>query len=309
MSIHAAMTEACAAVQIVPPRATRPGQWVQCPAMGKGPSNTSGRVLVFDDSRGGIAWNWISGIQQRFSANGLAGHDEIKAPPRDPEAERQAEAERRAVVEACARIVKACEGAQHPYLARKGFPNEHGLTISDPRPMMPKGKLGEAMAAALPEGDGPMLVIPGRPLGRPDMPPITLQFITPEGAKKNILRGTMSGAAHRIAMGRETWVCEGIATAMSVRAALALLNRSATVLCAFSAANVAKVATGLPVSILAADHDKPIDTLGGLGTGEYYARRSGRKWVMPPDLGDFNDHHQRDGLRAVAMHLKEVGVE
>lgn len=304
MSIHSAMTEACAAVQIVPPRATRPGQWVQCPAVGKGGSNRSGRVLVFDDGHGGIAWNWISGIQQRFSVQGLAGRDEIKAPPRDPEAERQAEVERRAVVAACARIVAACEPARHPYLARKGFPNELGLTIADPRPLMPKSRLGDAMAAALPEGDGPLLVVPGRIDGKA----VTLQFITPDGAKKNILRGVMSGAAHRVAMGRETWVCEGIATALSVRDALRLLGCPATVLCAFSAANVAKVATSIPKAILAADRDKPIETLGGLGTGEYYAVRSGRQWVMPAELGDWNDYHAQHGIRAVALAIKGSGA-
>ena len=308
MSIHTAMTEACAVVQIIPPRATRPGHWVQCPAVGKGASNGSGRVLVFDDARGGIAWNWITSQQQRFSVNGLAGRDEVKAPPRDPEADRLAEIERRDVAEACSRILRACEPAQHPYLTRKGFPSDMGLVIADPRPHMPKGQLGEAMASALPDGEGPLLVIPGRPMGKSDQRPGTLQFITAEGAKKNILRGVMSGSAHRIAVGRETWVCEGIATAMSVKAALALLNRPATVLCAFSAANVAKVATCLSGAILAADNDKPIETLGGLGTGEYYAVRSGRKWTMPAALGDFNDMHQREGLRAVAMHLREVGV-
>lgn len=308
MSIQTAMAEACAAVQIVPPRATRPGQWVQCPAVGKGASNGSGRVLVFDDGRGGICWNWITGIQQRFSSNGLAGRDEVKAPPRNPEDERKAEAERLEVISACERIVKACEAAQHPYLARKGFPDDMGLTIADPRPLLPKGKLGEAMAAALPEGDGPLLVIPGRLHGQSDQRIGTLQFITPDGSKKNILRGVMNGAAHRIAMGRETWVCEGIATALSIRDALRMLNRPATVLCAFAAANVGKVATALPRSILAADNDKPIEALGNLGTGEYYAIRSGRKWLMPPQLGDFNDMHQRDGLRAVALHLRGFGV-
>lgn len=308
MSLHAAMSEACAAVQIVPPRATRPGQWVQCPVVGKGAANKSGRVLVFDDSRGGICWNWSTGQQQRFSANGLAGRDEVKAPARDPEAERRAEADRRAVIAACARIVAACEPAQHAYLARKGFPNELGLTIADPRPLMPKGELGDAMGHAVPECEGPLLVIPGRLNGQADQPVGTLQFITPEGVKKNIMRGIMSSAAHRIAMGRETWVCEGIATALTVRDALRLLNRPATVLCAFSAANVAKVATAQKGAIMAADHDKAIEALGGLGTGEFYAVRSGRQWTMPPHLGDFNDMHQRDGLRAVALHLREVSV-
>lgn len=303
MSVHAAMADACNAVQIVPPRATRPGQWVQCPVQGKDKSNTSGRVLMFDDGRGGICWNWATGQQQRFTIEGLAGRNEIKAPPRDPEAERRAEAERAEVISACARIVGACDQAQHPYLARKGFPDELGLVIADPRPLLPRSRLGEAMAAALPEG-GPLLVIPGRIAQKIT----TLQFITAEGDKKNILRGQMGGASHRIATGRETWVCEGIATAMTVRAALRLLGRPATVLSAFSAGNVGKVASGLHGSVVAADHDAPNDGLGGLGAGEYYARKSGRTWAMPPVVGDWNDLHQAEGLRAVALHLLGVGM-
>lgn len=304
MSLHDAMTEACAAVQIVPPRYTKPGQWVQCPAKGKSASNASGRVLVFDDSRGGIAWNWVTQQQQRFSVEGLAGKDEVKAPHRDPEADRRAEAERVEVIATCQRILEACDQAQHPYLTRKGFQDEFGMVIADPRPLMPANGLGEAMAAALPESDGPLLVIPGRIAQQIT----TLQFITPDGAKKNILRGQMGGASHRIATGRETWVCEGIATAMTVRAALRLLGRSATVLSAFSAGNVCKVASSLHGAIVAADHDAPNDGTGGVGAGEYFARKSGRQWSMPACMGDFNDLHQSEGIRAVAVHLRGIGM-
>ena len=92
----------------------------------------------------------------------------------------------------------------------------------------------------------------------------------------------------------------------SLEDALRLLGRPATVLSAFSAGNVGKVASGLHGSVVAADHDAPNDGLGGLGAGEYYARKSGRAWAMPPVVGDWNDLHQAEGLRAVALHLKEA---
>lgn len=302
MSLDAAMHDACRAVGIQPPRRTVPGKWVQCPAEGKSRANGSGRVLVFDDGRGGIAWNWISGAEQRFGPNGIAGAGEVRAPRRDPVAERRAAQEQAEVERACSAIVRACIPAPHPYLASKGFPTDAGLTIDSLRPLLPSGPFGESMSRALPDGDGPWLIIPGR-IG----PRITtVQIIGPDGTKKNILRGKMGGAAHRIATGGETWVCEGIATALSVRAALRLLGRSATVLCAFAASNVAKVAEGIPGAIIAADHDKPLEQLGGLGTGEFYARATGLRWVMPKNAGDFNDMHQQDGLRAVALRLREV---
>ena len=299
MSIHDAMISACRAVGIEVPRKVEPGRWCPSPVEGKGRSNTSGRVMINDDGVTGVAWNHSTGAHQRFWVGGSS-----ETPPpvqRDPEADRRRAAEHREVEAACLRIVNACDQTQHPYLARKGFADEMGLVIADPRPLMPRGSLGEAMAAALPDGDGQLLVVPGR-IGQRLT---TVQFITADGAKKNILRGQMGGSCHRISTGRETWVCEGIATAMTVRAALRLLGRSVTVLSAFSASNVAKVAEGIPGALIAADHDKPIPDFGGLGTGEFYARRTGRKWAMPQAMGDWNDLHQAEGLRAVAIHLRE----
>lgn len=301
MSIHDAMLDACRAVGIEPPRKTAPGRWAKSNVTGKSTSNTSGRVLIHDDGKGGIAWNWATGQRQAFRDTGTNGP--AAAPVRrDPERDRAAEAERIEVERICGLIVRSCDQTTHPYLARKGFPDELGLVLEDPRKLVPDSPLGRRIGAAIPEHDAPLLIVPGRIGNRVT----TVQFIAADGTKKNILGGLMGGAAHRIATGRETWVCEGIATALSVRAALRLLGRSATVLCAFSASNVAKVVSGIPGAAIAADHDKPVEAFGGLGTGEFYARKSGRSWSMPPEAGDFNDFHQAAGLRAVAVHLREV---
>lgn len=300
ITLEQAMHDACAAVGIKPPKRTSPGSWAHTDTLernGKG----DGRVLIFDDQQGGICWNWQTGEQKRFTVRGT-GDATRAVPRRDPERDRRRERERQEIEAACGRIVSSARQDRHPYLAAKGFPDELGLICDDPRLHLPRGELGERIARALPEGDGPFLIVPGR-IGRRIT---TVQFITPEGAKKNILGGLMGGASHRIATGRDVWVCEGIATALSVRAALRLLARSATVLSSFSASNVAKVAKGLPGAIIAADHDKPVEQFGGRGTGEHYAIESGCRWVMPPDRGDFNDMHMREGLRAVALCLREV---
>ena len=128
----------------------------------------------------------------------------------------------------------------------------------------------------------------------------------PRWRQEEHLQGRYGGAFHRIATGRETWVAEGIATALTVRAALRMLGRSATVLSAFSASNTAKVSERHAPSVLAADHDKPVEQFSGLGTGEYWARQSGARWVMPPEMGDFNDMHQAHGLRSVALILRGI---
>lgn len=299
MMLDDAMAAACASVGIVPPRRVVPGRWVRTSTTernGKGDAS----VLVFDDRQGGIVWNWQTQQKQQFSLRG----DGVASPAlrRDPEKERRQELERIEVERICAEIVRTAKTDLHPYLARKGFPEEPCLIHDDPRAVMGRSAIGEAMAQAIPPSDGPLMIVPGRIGGRIT----TVQFISADGTKKNILRGVMSGAHHRIATGRETWVCEGIATALSVRAALRLLGRQATVVCAFSASNVAKVASGVKGACIAADHDKPVETLGGLGTGEFYAVRSGCRWSMPPSMGDYNDMHQSEGLRAVALRLREV---
>jgi hypothetical protein len=302
MSLTAALHEACAKIGVQPPRThVTPGRMVRTDTLGKNGKNDA-VVLVFDDQRGGIVWNHQTAQNMRFRIDGATDHKadpKAEAKRRKREAER--EAERQEVEDICAAIVRGCRQDVHPYLARKGFPKELGLVCDNPRYFYPRSYLGEMLAKATPECDGPLLIVPGR-LGKRIT---TVQFITPDGEKKNILRGVMSGASHRIATGRDTWICEGIATALSVRAALRLLGASVTVLSAFSASNVAQVAETAGGRI-AADHDKPVETLGGLGAGEYYALKSGRPWTMPRVLGDFNDMHQSEGLRAVALHLREA---
>lgn len=308
LSLDEAMRRACEAVKVAPPkRRCSPGRWTRTDSLGKNGKNDAA-VKIDDDQKGGFVYNYQTAQGQKFRIDGANDNrpadPKIEAQRRARETER--EAERRQVERICVDIVRGSRTDVHPYLKAKGFPEEKGLVCDDPRDFFPSGRLGEMLAHALPEAQGPLLIVPGR-VGKTIT---TLQFVAPDGTKKNILRGVMSGASHRIATGRDTWVCEGIATAMTVRAALRLLGVSATVLSAFSASNVGQVAEAIGGSRIAADHDKPVESLEGLGAGEFYARRSGRTWVMPPALGDdFNDMHQREGLRAVALHLREVMMQ
>lgn len=300
MTLDAAMRDACRAVGILPPRRNPvPGRWTAtdtCQPNGKG----DGRVLVFSDGAGGIAWNHQTQQREVFRIDG-ANTGVAPVVRRDPELDRRIEAERRESAAICARILRAAVQETHPYLDRKGFPAEVAYVTYAPRTCVPDTSHGRKVAASIPDSS-PLLIVPGF-IGREVT---TLQLIAADGSKKNVYGGRILGSVHRIAKGRETWVCEGIATALSVRAALRLLGRSATVLCAFSANNVETVARAHPGAIIAADNDKPIPAFGGLGTGEFYARRSGCAWVMPPEHGDFNDYHQAHGLRAVALLLRDV---
>lgn len=306
MTLDDAMRAACDAVGIKAPSSPPPpGRWKRTDTLGKNGKGDAS-IMIFDDQRGGLAWNWQTQVKVPFRVEGdvapvsLAERQEAQ---RRAEARRRREREQGEEAAKTARlIVQGASQIKHPYLTAKGFPDELGLVHDKPQREFPGGWLGEAMAKAMPEGDGPWLIVPGR-VGKTIT---TVQFIGTDGAKKNLLRGRMDGASHRIATGAETWICEGIATALTVRAALRLLGRSATVLCAFSASNAASIASATQGAVMATDNDKPIETFGGLGTGEFYARKSGRTWAMPPEAGDWNDYSTRHGLRAVAMLLREV---
>lgn len=306
MTLDDAMRAACDAVGIKAPASPPPpGRWKRTDSLGAhGKGDAS--IMIFDDQRGGIVWNWQTQLRVPFRVSGDVGPvspaERHAAQIRAEARQRRERAQSEEAAATARQIVQGASQAKHPYLTAKGFPDELGLVHESPQRAFPGGWLGEAMAKAMPEGDGPWLIVPGR-VGKVIT---TVQFIGTDGAKKNLLRGRMDGAAHRIATGAETWVAEGIATALTVRAALKLLGRSATVLSAFSASNAASIASTTQGAIMATDNDKPIETFGGLGTGEYYARKSGRAWVMPPEAGDWNDYHTRHGLRAVAMLLREV---
>lgn len=303
MTLDDAMRAACEAAGVkAPASAPAPGRWKRTDTLGKNGKGDAS-VMIFDDRRGGIIWNWQTQVKQPFRVDGDVDPSAMAAISRENEARRKrekAEAIEAAKTAQC--IVRTASQDKHRYLKDKGFPEEIGLVHERPHDQVPGGPLGAAMLRAMPEEGGPWLIVPGR-VGKNI---VTVQFIGQDGAKKNLLRGQMAGAAHRIATGAETWVCEGIATALTIRAALRLLGRSATVLCAFSASNAAAVAAAHGGAVLATDNDKAVEAFGGLGTGEYYARKSGRVWAMPPEAGDWNDHHQRHGLRSVALLLREA---
>ena len=160
----------------------------------------------------------------------------------------------------------------HPYLARKGFPDRKMLV------------LGEA------------LLVPMRPIE--DYAQVSsLQLIRPDAEKRFLKGGRASGCVYCLGSGYEQWWCEGLATGLSVLAALDTLYRRARVTVCFSASNLAKVARR---GIVVADHDEKS------GAGEKAARATGLRWWMPPEPGDANDFHQAHGVEALAEELRRA---
>ena len=229
----------------------------------------------------GWAKNWETGETAVWRFAREPGLRTAPPKPFPPLAQRRTEEAARAEWAAKVaehKIAKAMAQA-HPYLERKGFPKQLGLVL-----------------------DG-LLLVPARVNGRA----VSLQEISVDGVKKNLPGGRMSGASFSVGSGRLEVRCEGYATGLSIKAALAAMHLPARITCCFSAANVATLANQRRHAVIVADNDKPIAQFDGLGTGEYYARRTLLPWAMPPEVGtDANDFHQRDGLPSLQKLLLDL---
>lgn len=233
------------------------------------------------DGARGWAKNWETGEMVSWREARPERRRSASPTPLPSLAERRAQeaatAEKAAAL--AARKIKVAKFEMHSYLDRKGFPKLKGLV------------LGEA------------LLVPARIGNRI----VSLQEIAADGTKKNLPGGKMSGASFTIGSGRLEILCEGYATGLSIKAALDGLYLPSRVVCCFSAANVATVAKSRPQALVVADHDKPVAQFEGLGTGEFYARRTGLPWTMPPERGtDANDFHLSAGLPALQKLLLDL---
>lgn len=302
MTLDEAIGRACAEVGIEPPRGrVEVGRWVHADTLGKH-GKGDGR-LICDDQRV-TAFNWQTGSKATVW---LTGRESISAADRQKYAREVAAAERRAreradkVALVAESIVGAAAIGRHPYLAGKGFANETTLVIGRDRLADLLLAAGKKPEAVLTDAGHAAIVIPARV----EAAIRSVQLIWEDGTKKFLAGGAMERATHRIAKGRDTWLCEGYATGLSLRLALRGLGRADTVLMCFSASNMAKVAGALRGRrYIAADHDKPLEQFDGLGTGEHYARQTGLPYALPPELGmDFNDMHLSDGVFAVQRVL------
>lgn len=154
----------------------------------------------------------------------------------------------------------------HPYLEAKGFPDEQGNVLWQ------DGK--------------PVLLIPMRVGGNL----VGLQQIDEDGGKKFLYGQRTSNAVFTFDNKGMNVLCEGYATALSVRLAFKQMKQRYTLHVCFSAGNMAKVAAGLEPGLLIADNDAS-------GTGQRVAEESGWKYWLSDRVGeDANDFHQRVGL-------------
>lgn len=171
--------------------------------------------------------------------------------------------------------------AEHPYLAKKGFPHELGLVL-----------------------DGELL-IPMREFTAYRQVN-SVQRIRADGSKKFLTDGKALGSVFFIGpmVASERWLVEGYATGLSVRAALRELHRNAQVIVCFSDSNLAHIGKLVKATrsntYVFADHDES-------KAGERAAEQTGLPWCMAPEVGmDANDWHATHGVRALAKLIREV---
>lgn len=287
MNIEDAISQACASVGIYPPKARGYGKWLSTDTLAGKRGKGDGRVII--DDKHVCAFNWQTGVSETiWLRDGVS----VKERRQIAYAVRQQEEKRKGQVERAAKrasaIIEASTSATHPYLVRKGFPQEQVLVIGAE---YLRRHVGDYLIAG-----EQAIVMPAR-IG---LRVTSVQLIWEDGTKKFLSGGSVGGSSYRISTGRETWLCEGLATGLSLRAVLKSLNRSASVLCCFSASNVATVAKSIDGQcFVAADHDKPQEQFAGLGTGEHWARQTRKPFFMPPEIGDINDLHQSVGVFAL----------
>lgn len=176
-------------------------------------------------------------------------------------------------------ILKQCQFAKHDYLKAKGFADEQGNIWKTE--------------------DTELLVVPMRSGGQL----VGCQLIDPTGSKK-FLFGQQTSYAEFVFDNKGMHVlCEGYATALSVRLALKNMKIPYTLHVCFSAGNMVKIAERLPGGFIVADNDAS-------GTGERVAKKIGWPFWMPPDVGmDANDWHLKVGLFKFAQSVTRSLIE
>lgn len=173
------------------------------------------------------------------------------------------------------RMIEESRLSSHPYFEAKGFPEEIGNVI-----LREKKKI---------------LLIPMRV----EDVIVGCQMIAEDGDKKFLYGQRTSDATFVFNNGGDPYLCEGYATALSLRYALRSLKKKYTIHVCFSAGNLLKVAqkTG---GIVIADNDES-------ATGERIAKQTGLPYWISDKVGeDANDYHQRVGLFRFTQSLRSV---
>ena len=173
-------------------------------------------------------------------------------------------------------IMKQTKLDTHPYLIKKGFPNEKGNV------WMKDGK--------------PLLVVPMSI----DRKLVGCQLINSDGDKKFLYGQTTKNAILTFDAKGMPFFCEGYATALSVRKVLKASNIKYCIYVCFSASNMKLIAGSVKGGLVIADNDTN-------GIGEKTAINIGKNYWMSNTIGqDFNDFHILNGDFKASQELKKA---
>lgn len=275
--------DAIAAAGMTPPRTIVEGRWMRFPGIGKARGNRAGWCKLISPTIG-IFGDWSSGISETWRDDSHRDDERSakllrEAREREQMIAAQERTRQASVAVEAQKLVRDAIMSGHPYLARKGFASRVALVR--------EGKL----------------VIPVRDAANYSTI-ISAQLINEAGEKRFLPGGRTRGGIHRLGIeprqARRVALCEGYATGLSVDAALQRFIASHAVIVCFSARNLELVAPKFPSAIICADNDESC-------TGEESAKRTGLRWLMPPDVGtDFNDMHLKYGLHSVMEVLRAI---
>ncbi|MDR3005235.1 MAG: toprim domain-containing protein [Acidovorax sp.] len=289
--------QAIAAAGLVPPDTIHTdGQLHRFSATGKRSDSAGWYVLHADGLPAGVFGCWRNGLTETWCSKAentltQAERDTMRQRVQLAKQQRDADAlqrQQKAQAVATARWETSMPVAQHPYLTAKGI-QPYNL-----------------------HAEGSMLLVPMRDTcGEVH----SLQTITPDGRKRFLAGGRVRGCYHSVGCPDVAIVvCEGMATAHSVRAATGL-----AVAAAFSASNLAPVAQALrrkfptvPI-VLAADDDHTTEGNPGLTAARAAALAVGGLLAVPQfsadrphKATDFNDLFSLAGAGAVRACFAEV---
>lgn len=238
-------------------------RWTRVPTVDK-PHSRNGAYIY--DGQSGAVQNWALHEKPVAWRDKDAKHDPQVATRRAKVLVDQESRHKQAAGKA-AWILDQCKKQTHPYMAKKGFPDEKVNVWNE------------------------MMVVPMRIDGSLS----GLQLISADGRKTFLTGQKNKGASTIIDNKGKVILCEGVATAMSIRRALKAVRSRYTIVICFSAGNILEMSKRYPDCVVVADNDT---------VGIRVAKQSKRVYCVPPDAGDdFNDYETRVGADTAGQYL------
>ena len=245
-------------------------RWTRVPTFDK-PRSRNGSYIW--DGRSGAVQNWaVHESPVRYKTDKVARISMEEIRQRKLKTEKVNKEKNNHAIKVAKDMLDASWKGFHPYMAKKGFPD-----------------------FKVPILDGLMLL----PM-RIDHNLVGLQTISQDGTKKFLYGQVTKGAELCIDAKGQHILCEGYATAMSLRRVLRYISVPYTIHVCFSAANIKLIAKHYPQCLIIADND---------AVGLKVAKDTGKKYWVSPEAGeDFNDYELRVGVKEAGKTLTASGL-